>query len=109
MKRQTQLLAKKKAHKWVRVKLKCPSLTCLQIALAFEGIAHKLHETTVYICSTVASLNTSYTKKFKIKITTFHDVKVKKYHDKSDVQNIVVILHHSSDIVLNFSFPKKVY
>ena len=48
--------------------LKCPSLTCLQIALAFEGIAHKLHETTVYICSTVASLNTSYTKKFKIKI-----------------------------------------
>lgn len=86
MKRQTdtQLLkAKKKTNKQTineSVMLKCPSLTCLQIALAFEGIAHKLHETTVYICSTVASLNTSYTKKFKIKIkiTTFHEVKVKK-------------------------------
>lgn len=46
-------------------------LTCLQIALAFEGIAHKPHETTAYICSIVASLNTSYKKKVKIKITTF--------------------------------------
>ena len=96
MKRQTdtKLLKAKKKKKTINesVKLKCPSLTCLQIALAFEGIAHKLHETTVYICSTVASLNTSYTKKFKIKITTFHEVKVKKKHNKSDVQNIVVII-----------------
>jgi hypothetical protein len=39
--------------------------------LAFEGIAHKPRETTAYICSTVASLNTSYKKKVKIKKNFF--------------------------------------
>lgn len=34
-------------------------LTCHQKALAFGGTAHKPHETTVYICSTATSLDTS--------------------------------------------------
>lgn len=39
---------------------KVKHLTCRHTALAFAGTAHKPHGTIAYICSTVASSNTSF-------------------------------------------------